>query len=286
MTLTDFFLICPKYNLIPTKEKLCTGPNNGNNCQKLCPEFSRSLINNRLEVAYDVLKNASAITCPSNFAANLIQQEFPQLKIQVVNHGMQVNKLKINQKYYSDQETIIFGYASSLNKHKGTHILIDAFQKVKQNNIKLKIYGSGENKEYINNLKNISKKDDRIQFCGVYQQENLGTILSNLDIMVIPSLWYETYCMTLHEALACKVPVIASDIGVMSENIEDNVNGFLFEMGNTNQLEGILRKIANQPSILNQIKQNLKHRPMKTLSQESYTYYRLYNRVINQSKVK
>ena len=49
LTLTDFFLACPKVNLVPSRQPLCNGPKQGEACGKLCPELKSDYIHQRLE---------------------------------------------------------------------------------------------------------------------------------------------------------------------------------------------------------------------------------------------
>ena len=58
---------------------------------------------------------------------------------------------------------------------------------------------------------------------------------------------YENYPMTLHEALACNIPVIATNLGGMAEKIKDGFNGFLFNMGDSRHLQTVLEAIVNDP---------------------------------------
>src|SRR5690348_18120803 len=52
-----------------------------------------------------------------------------------------------------------------------------------------------------------------IEFCGVYSEDKTGETLSGVDVLVIPSLCYDSYSMILYEALACNVPVVATELG-------------------------------------------------------------------------
>lgn len=283
MTLTDFFTICPRYNLINSRKTLCQGPQGGNTCRKFCPTFWGNYIPKRLQLAHSILSQAKAVTCLTPFSATLIQQEFPDLVIQAIAPGIQASTLKQNERVYIQRDSLVFGYAGSLNFHKGIHVLIKAFQQVSEEFLRLKIYGSGRDRRYIKKIKKMAQADKRIEFCGVYTEEQLGDIFSSLDTLIIPSLWYETYCMSLHEAFACYVPVIASDIGVMAEAIEDKVNSFLFQMGDVNNLALVLQKIATHPEILNPIKEKLRQRPIRTLEQEGHAYFHLYNQILSES---
>lgn len=276
VTLTDFFLICPKYTLITSENTLCSGPEGGEACRVLCPELQTGFITRRLEIARDILFNASLVTSLSNFLANIFRKEFPTRDIKVVNPGLRYTTLKKNRKTYTKGDKIVFCYAGTLSSHKGVHILIDAFRKVASSDVILKIYGSGPDESYVSNLMTMAKKDQRIEFCNVYSDDQIGEILKAADVVIVPSLWYETYCLVMHEAFACNVPVIGSDVGVMAEKIENSVNGFLFEMGNSQQLKEVMERVLDDPAILNVLKRNINGMVIANVEQEAYAYQRAY----------
>lgn len=279
ITLTDFFLICPKYTLSTSKNTLCTGPEGGRACQDLCPEFSNHFITRRLETARDILFNARLVVSPSSFLAGIFEKEFPDLNVKIINHGLRYSTLERNNRSYAKGDRIVFCYAGSLNHHKGVHILIDAFKKVSSNDAFLSIYGSGAHQSYVSDLMDMAKEDRRIEFCGVYSEDRVGEILSKLDVVITPSLWYENYPLFLHEALTCNVPVIASNAGGMAERIKDGTNGFLFRMGDSEHLKEVLQMVTDNPAILNNLKQNISSMMIPTVEQEAYIYERIYKQV-------
>lgn len=279
LTLTDFFLICPKINLFTSRNTLCSGPEAGLACQKLCPELPIGFITKRLETARDILFNAKIVASPSRFLASIFEKEFQDLCVKIVNHGLRYSMLKRNGRSHTKGNGIIFCYAGSLNPHKGVHILIDAFKKVCSNQASLKIHGSGPEQSYINHLMAMAKEDRRIEFCGIYPEDRVGEILSNVDVVITPSLCYENYPLVLHEALACNVPVIATDAGGMAEKIKDRVNGFLFRMGDSQHLKEVLQMVADDPAILNMLKHNINSMTIPLVEQEAHTYERVYRQI-------
>jgi glycosyltransferase involved in cell wall biosynthesis len=62
------------------------------------------------------------------------------------------------------------------------------------------------------------------------------TYLTAARCLVFPSLWYETYGLTVSEAAARGVPAIVSDVSAAAERIEDGVTGWCFESGNADDL--------------------------------------------------
>lgn len=279
ITLTDFFLICPKITLQASTNVLCSGPEGGIACHKLCPEIPSYLVEKRVEIIEDILLNAARVISPSKFLASIFMKEFQNLKIETLNHGISYSKIKQNRTIYKEGHDLHFGYAGSISPHKGVHILLDAFRGVDFDNIYLKIYGSGPDAMYIKNLKNMVKDDARIEFCGVFSEEQVGDIFSQIDIIVIPSICYESYSLVMHESLACNVPVIVSNIGGTAEKIENEVTGYTFKVGASNNLKDIISYITENPEKINDIKINIKRLIIPSVEQEAYAYERIYKKV-------
>ena len=75
-------------------------------------------------------------------------------------------------------------------------------------------------------------------------------VFSQVDCIVVPSIWAENSPLVIHEAQACKVPVITADFGGMKEYVQHKVNGLLFEHRNTNSLKEQMRFAIANPILL------------------------------------
>jgi glycosyltransferase involved in cell wall biosynthesis len=94
------------------------------------------------------------------------------------------------------------------------------------------IYGDPEAfPEYAARLRRIAANDPRIRFCGAFPNEKISDIFSTLDVLVVPSIWYENTPLVIYSAQACRCPVIASNLGVCGGGVHEE-NGLLFEPGN------------------------------------------------------
>lgn len=71
--------------------------------------------------------------------------------------------------------------------------------------------------------------------------------LSGATALVFPSIWYETFGLTIVEAFAAGTPVIGSRLGVVPDLVEDGVTGLLFEPGNATDLAAKLRWAQANP---------------------------------------
>lgn len=279
VTLTDFWLICPKVNLVNSRGSLCAGPGGGKECVTSCPELPHEFMVERAGLARSLLFGAKKVVSPSKFLGGIFKNELGSLDIAVVNHGISYSKIKRNNKNYTNEDTLVFCYAGSLNYHKGIHVLIDAFKMITSSNVVLKIFGSGPDSSYVDKLIDQSRSDRRIEFCGIYSEEDVGDIFSNVDVVITPSLVYENYPLVLHEALACNTPVVASNIGGMAEKVKDGINGFTFPVGNAGALHAVMMQIVVNPTILNTLKERIKVSSVSTIEQEACTYNRIYTNV-------
>lgn len=283
LTLTDYWMICPKYNLINSRGDLCEGPAGGRACAQSCPELPRGLVARRLAMARELLLGAKSVISPSEFLAGIFRKEIPELNVRVMNHGISYRTIRRNGRSHRKGDSLTFCYAGSLNPHKGVHVLVEAFKGLSSRNITLKIFGSGPDQRYVKRLYDLAKGDARIEFHDAFAEEDVGRVLSSVDVVVVPSLWYETYALILHEALACHTPALVSNAGGMAEKIEDGVNGFTFSPGDRESLKTVMERIIDNPLILNDVKEHLKTLMVPTVEQEAYGYHELYTDILREA---
>ena len=136
------------------------------------------------------------------------------------------------QPLFKNKGYIVF--IGRLSQEKGVLTLIKGIkilqEKSKCFNLSLKIIGDGpQKKELMTKVRRYGIQ--KIEFLGKKRQEECVGLLRNSSFIVIPSLCYENFPMSIVEALACGKPIIASNIGSIPEIIEDGKTGFLFEPG-------------------------------------------------------
>jgi glycosyltransferase involved in cell wall biosynthesis len=119
-----------------------------------------------------------------------------------------------------------FVYIGRLTEEKGLNTLLKSFE---TNGAKLKIIGDGMLKEKIIDS---AQKNANIEYLGFMNKSEILDILKTARALIFPSVWYEGMPLTIIEAFSVGTPVIASDLGAMSEMIVENINGFHFLPGN------------------------------------------------------
>jgi len=278
VTLTDFYLQCKRGIMVRADHNLCDGPHGGGACKTYCHIPG---IRNRLAAATTIMKTARYLLAPSRFVAAMLQKEF-HVPVTVLNHGMSYRKIRRNDNVYKPGDPITFFYGGSLSAHKGVHLIIDAMKKIDLEQIKVKIYGSANvwNVPYVEELRRSAAADPRIEFCGEYTENDIQDIFQHVDVAIVPSVWYENYPLTLHEALASGIPALVSGVGGMAEKIKDGYNGYTFRIGDSDDLAHRMRQLALNPTEINHLKSNMSKFWIPTIEQETYAYERIYNSIV------
>jgi glycosyltransferase involved in cell wall biosynthesis len=291
LTLTDFWFICPKIQLVHGDGSLCDGKKAAWECQsclsmssllmqnlgRMLPEVRRRKIWERLaqypwlakkrgfrgillnmverkQVMQNALSIPDRIFAPSRF----VQQVFIEntsVYVDVLHHGHDLSWLNhFNGKTLS--KNIRIGYIGQIDAIKGLHILIEAFQLANQSkHLSLDIWGDlSKNPGYTQRLKALIQDESSIILRGRFERNQLATVLSDIDVLIVPSLWYENAPLVIQEAFAIKIPVIASNLGGMAEMVSNEVNGLLFERGNPVDLSQKLQRLVAEPDLLERLK--------------------------------
>lgn len=164
----------------------------------------------------------------------------------------------------SPSDILRIGFIGTLFEHKGVDLLIKAFLALPADvKCNLSIYGSTEQfPEYGKKLLDLaadgSPNSKKIAFKGTFPQAQFGEILSNIDVLVIPSRWYENTPLVMQSALATKTPLIATDLGGMAEIIEHDKTGLLFKLNSSDSLKEQLLRIVSEPSLLKRFRAAIK----------------------------
>ena len=126
-------------------------------------------------------------------------------------------------------------YVGRLWSEKGINTLIDAY--ITQNiQIPLKIVGDGILQDSLQQQVQQAGLSHRIEFLGWQKKPEVLALMQKAQFLIFPSVWYETFGLSMIESFACSVPVIASRLGGMAEIVEDKQTGLLFEAGNPQDL--------------------------------------------------
>ena len=296
MTPTDFWTICPTSQLLLGDGSLCSGPTaHSGNCVKhfvhstqgrLIGKVAESLpdrgadvlvrltsngvfpaypmqeevlaIAKRLPVNVSRLNQLNGIIAPNEFMKKfLVRYGVKPDLIAESAFGVDVTSAEENDCRSRHVGPLRVGFIGTLSFHKGCHILIEAFKQLLAPGATLKLYGCPEeDQEYASSLQLLAEANESIIFCGTFPNSEIAKVFEGIDVLVVPSLWYENTPLVVYSAQAARCPVVASDLPGLSAVIKNNENGLLFESGCSVDLEKQLARLVTEEGLLQRLSAN------------------------------
>lgn len=249
MTLHDIRFCCPGGTLLKGKKHYCedqpclqrtTLPCILNKCKN--KNLFESIIS-ATELYFvrflGIYKNIDSFICPSEAIYNLaIKAGFEKTKLNILYNFLDKETSKIIPKYKDDN---YFLYAGRLVEEKGINYLLEAMSKI-SNEIKLNIAGSGDQEKKLREMAQ-NMQLQNVNFLGFISEDNLKNTFENCIATILPCNYFEAFGLSIIESFAYGKPVIASNIGAISEIIDNGKNGVMFEVGDVDKLAEHIKEL-------------------------------------------
>ncbi len=207
------------------------------------------IVYEKLEEWRELSESATHFIAPSNAIADALKRNgCSQSKITVIPHGIP-QTLNINH-----QSSIInhinFYYIGRINYIKGVHIMLEAFNRLTNENIELHIIGGSSSKgdtKYEKKLRCKYRKDNRIIWHGKIDYEKTSAMTSQFDCLIHPAICMEIFGLDIAEALQQSNYVIATRCGGAEMQIHNENEGVLVEPNNVTELQVAIKQYINHP---------------------------------------
>ena len=208
-------------------------------------------------------------------------------KNKLVDSGLPEERVVVIPNIFSSTESVVkdscgkyIVYSGRISPEKGIETLMVCARKT---GLPLRLAG-----DYSQMPDIVKNKPQNAQFLGHLNHDQLSEFYQNARFSVVPSIWFEPFGIVIVEAMFHGLPVIASRIGGIPEIVEDGVTGFLFEPGNTIELEEKMKLLWNNPDLCRQMGKAGREKAIREYSEDIY-YERLmsvYQKAIEINKEK
>lgn len=266
-TVYDYGLPCIRQFLVTSTNQLCKKEPNLNNCYTC--EIIGNINSNNHSKKYteisDLFKrwikianNLNGLVVTSPFAKELYVKQGVNNKIIFERpwfHNQKNIKQKARQK---SNENITIGFIGRLVSEKGLHILVDSLLLLNnKEELKLKLRVAGHiNNDYSNEL--FSKYRSFVGRCeidwlGWIPNQELSHFFNSIDVLVVPSIWYDNTPSVLIEAIAHGCPVICSDVPSMTHIIKNDMNGLVFKINDSHDLASKIENFSQSQSVIDKL---------------------------------
>ncbi len=213
-------------------------------------------------------QDVDAFITPSHFAAQKLREIGIRGDRLYVNPNV-VTLVDVESLSPVQPENPNFLFVGRLSAEKGIITLLKAWTALNKKNWQLRIIGDGSEKSNLQRFVNEAKLTN-VHFLGYLTPQLVTSAMQSATAIVLPSQCYETFGRVVVEAFACNKPVIASDLGALSELITSEYNGFLIPCDRINAWTEKLHWCGINPEA------------MQTLGKNAYqTYQELYTRSTN-----
>tara|TARA_B100000579_G_scaffold202525_1_gene165620 strand:+ start:38 stop:1084 length:1047 start_codon:yes stop_codon:yes gene_type:complete len=232
-------------------------------------------------ISKKIYKRARCIICLSSSIENSLKNSFGKDIASIIIPSASANfdydsqkSLKIRQEI---KQKFLVGHIGVLNdSHKGQLDIIELARKAKSRELDIGfvMVGSGRDESM---LKKESNSLDNVYFAG--QVENIGDYLDAFDVFIFPSR-HEGLGSTLLDAIDFGLPIIARDVGGISDIIDDGVNGYLVG-GDESDFFTPLIELYTSESIRNRMSEvNRKQSDAFSIERMTESYISLYNQYL------
>ena len=220
----------------------------------------------RIGFLKDAVNMTDRVIAPTRLSRDLlIRNGIDPSLVRLSHYGVDTSEIRTAPRSPVNPFTLRVAYIGSLASHKGVDLLIKAFRGIPRDMMaaELKVYGSpSRDPVYFKELTRLAGRDPRINFAGTFDTEKIGWVFSDIDVLVVPSRWYENAPLVVYAAFATGTPVIATDLGGLSELVEHGKNGLLFPANDVSKLNAQLTRFSFEPDLLRRLRDGIE--PVKT----------------------
>lgn len=156
----------------------------------------------------------------------------------------------------SRPEQINLLYVGQMESSKGIFFLLDVLDQLPRANWLLRIVGTGSAAPPVAER---TQGKPNYRYLGYVKRSELRQVFNQTDLTIVPSLCYENSPTVIAESFSCGVPIIAADIGGISELVSDGVNGFTFAPGDQASLRKVLMHYLDHPDVIAPLRQGAKN---------------------------
>jgi glycosyltransferase involved in cell wall biosynthesis len=248
MTLHDYWGICFKNTLLKNDGSLCK--QGGLAClgcrEMLTGDFPLPSPVRNAHVLL-TLRKVNRFIAPSHYLAQQYAANgIPAEKLSVIKNGIALERFTAVHRH---EDGLVLGFIGHLGRHKGLDVLLRALALIDLKKVRLLVVGTGDEASHLKTLCRELGLEKSVTFHGHIENARIPAMYQKMDVLMVPSVWPENSPVTITEAMASGIPVIASDVGGIGELVDDGVTGFLVPPDDSPALAERIQRFLGRPEL-------------------------------------
>ena len=246
-TLHDYYLVSSSPQLIGEYANIHVFSDNPNIDAKAVMHYSSSKNSPLYTRLYSLSNMIDIFIAPSTYVLDFFQVlKISKAKLKLISNGVEYITQR-NRRHQSDsKDTLNIAYLGVQSDHKGLPFFLEAVSELKKCKSRANYFSIGaSNDKYSKILLKLGVLD-----LGGYSRSSISKILNKneIDLVLIPSIYPETYSYTLSESAVSGIPVVARKIGALSERVNQMNCGWLFQ--NMRELTELVLRLERNKQLI------------------------------------
>jgi len=233
-------------------------PINMSRSLSLDPLFGKTFITVSYSYLVHFCNRSEYVTAPTMTALNLLYEHGLRAPAQAISNGVDLKKFspgdrdkRLRQHFKLPQDRPLILSVNRLSLEKRIDVLIDAAAKMTRD-AHIAIASTGPAEAGLRAKVEELNLRDKVSFLGFIHDTDLAPLYRLADAFAIPSE-AELQSLTTMEAMACGLPVVAANAYALPELVHHEINGFLFQRGNSDEMAQYLDTLVRDAALRKQM---------------------------------
>jgi len=260
-TTHNYWLICPRVYLLTGSGEICPGPGDGRRCAPCVGSAELNSHERRLgEIRARAHTGLTKVLAVSEAVREaLLGAGYDPALVDVVRQAMpheqeiweSVGRRRTPGRV---RERLTVAFLGSAYPHKGPQLLVEAAQRA---SAKIDVRIIGEISDRFSQRLHELDRRGLVTVGGAFAPDQIGQLLSDVDVAVLPSMWWDCAPLAAAECLAARTPLVVPRLGGLPESIREGIDGLSFAGFDADDLARVLDRLAGEPGLLEQLQANI-----------------------------
>ncbi len=227
----------------------------------------------------DALPHVSALIAVSTEVGEELVRVLhaPPAKVHVIPNGVDVThfapdpdlRMEVRRRLGLPEEAVVLIGVGRLDREKGYHQIVELLARMDDVRLHFLLAGEGQEASRLRDLARRLGVAERIHLLGFVPHRELPGYYNAADLFVMPTLCREGFPLTITEAMACGLPIIANDSGGISMAVREGETGHLVPMGDLRAFRASLETLVARPALRREMGARARHEVVARFSLEA-----------------
>jgi hypothetical protein len=260
-TVHDYASCCPSYTLVNSQGLYCHGETDLDVCGRclgtpvmrgslMVPVTTKSDMVRWRHSMRGLLDSCSSVVCFSSDSEHQLQHMYPGIsRVKVIEHTLREPASFMRKEIKRGTGELVVATIGGMSSAKGQDIVSKAATLASAGRLPVQFCCIGQWAQHAGAL---VARSDRLRVTGAYRREDLPRLLeeSGASLVMIPSIWPETFSYTTSEAILLGYPVVCFDLGAPACRVRTYDCGMVVEDISAEGMIDALKHVLDHPDLI------------------------------------